>query len=595
MRRSPRRPLILKRRKLPFQLSESATVDVVPSKQPHGGGSTTTTTPQPPAPPSDGSSPKPCAVSLCFPDGVHIVPHPTKTDTRVVLIPPTADLQSVIGALTAKGKEHGPNGPNKFILLSGSGGQPCSEVNKDLDCCPLDDSLTNIHWLSGMSSDGNKPDTKSVKSEVKKEDIDINISDNNDDDNTSEQDSQGDGDAEADGQAKSSQSDRPPYSYMAMIQFAINSNTSRRMTLKEIYTWIEDHFPFFHQQTKQGWKNSIRHNLSIHDMFKRQTSPDGKTSYWTIRPEANRCLTLDQVYKLSASTVGTTIYQASPALCSAFTPQVQLLPGRQPARVTPGARKRVRSAPKVAKIDAPAAVLHPIATEMKEEPVCLPLNPQRDPHRGGEGGGGGGGGSSRRKQRLVLPSHEEPILLPPDSPFFDSGVASDASALRDMPQGSPSSPKLSFETPVKGGSSSDHLASSTPSRPLGSEPWKVTPLGKGTQRAMLDFSPIHTPGGPLHTPQHQHYHHTHLHHDYSTFNFGDPAFSELPLFSSPRELLLSSTAAGSAANCSLEGLMLDTINDSLSKVLVDISFSALEDEDMGTANISWSELIHHFI
>lgn len=34
-------------------------------------------------------------------------------------------------------------------------------------------------------------------------------------------------------------------------------------------------------------------------MFIRESSPDGKISYWTIRPEANRCLTLDQVYKVS--------------------------------------------------------------------------------------------------------------------------------------------------------------------------------------------------------------------------------------------------------------------------------------------------------
>ena len=45
-------------------------------------------------------------------------------------------------------------------------------------------------------------------------------------------------------------------------------------------------------------QNSIRHNLSLHDMFVRETAQDGKVSYWTIRPEANRCLTLDQVYKV---------------------------------------------------------------------------------------------------------------------------------------------------------------------------------------------------------------------------------------------------------------------------------------------------------
>lgn len=34
----------------------------------------------------------------------------------------TADLQSVIGALTVKGKECGAQGPNKFILLGGNDG-----------------------------------------------------------------------------------------------------------------------------------------------------------------------------------------------------------------------------------------------------------------------------------------------------------------------------------------------------------------------------------------------------------------------------------------------------------------------------------------
>lgn len=48
--------------------------------------------------------------------------------------------------------------------------------------------------------------------------------------------------------------ERPPYSYMALIQFAINSHRSKRMTLKEIYTWIEDRFPYFRQVAKPGWK-----------------------------------------------------------------------------------------------------------------------------------------------------------------------------------------------------------------------------------------------------------------------------------------------------------------------------------------------------
>lgn len=57
-----------------------------------------------------------------------------------------------------------------------------------------------------------------------------------------------------------SKSERPPYSYRAMIQFAVSSTERSRMTLKDIYTWIE-------HIAKPGWKNSIRHNLSLYDMF----------------------------------------------------------------------------------------------------------------------------------------------------------------------------------------------------------------------------------------------------------------------------------------------------------------------------------------
>lgn len=43
-----------------------------------------------------------------------------------------------------------------------------------------------------------------------------------------------------------------------MIQFAINSTERKRMTLKDIYTWIEDHFPYFKHVAKPGWKVTSR-------------------------------------------------------------------------------------------------------------------------------------------------------------------------------------------------------------------------------------------------------------------------------------------------------------------------------------------------
>lgn len=221
-----------------------------------------------------------------------------------------------------------------------------------------------------------------------------------------------------------------------------------------------------------------------------------------------------------------------------------------------------------------------IKVEVKEEPASVPATcetPKCLPKRPGR--------SSRRKQHLARSRQEEPVLLCPESTLCDSGVASDASGLQDVrdaelrDHNSPDK-EFSFKTPVK--SSSRHLISSTPSRTP--EPWRATPVRTGG-RSVLDFSPIRTPGGPAVTPQH----------DYTTFSFSSTPFKDLPLFGSPRELLASvpTKPAGTPVpgQSLTEGLMLDIMNDSLSKILVDVSFPGLEDEDMGLANISWSELI----
>ncbi|XP_026001904.1 forkhead box protein M1-like isoform X7 [Astatotilapia calliptera] len=626
MRRSPTRPRILKRRKLPFH--QNAT-----DSQPGESGS------------KDPSIP---AAVQSFPGGIRIMDHPSKSDTRLVYFPETADLQSVIGDLTAKGNECGAQGPNKFILLSGSGNkwdygadpQSAAEAaatrsteghkvkaettrsfpgNKDVNYSPLDDSLGR------MSTCALEPNsTKQLSSKENQNPLLQTFQAHNT--HTS---------AEA---PKQPISERPPYSYMAMIQFAINSRKNRRMTLNEIYMWIENNFPYYRDVAKPGWKNSIRHNLSVHDLFIRETSPDGKMSFWTIRPEANRCLTLDHVYKHQKRTLPdarktptSSERKMKPLLPRTdsylvpiqlpVTPSVYLpstsTPFPPPCSQQKGnnsrGTKRVRIAPKVTQSDSPAVMISPqkntdFKVEVKEELVCVPIKcetPKAPPKRQAS--------SSRRKQRLVLSLNEEPVLLCHESNFFDSGVASDASTFQDNPhieldedkhgQESPDR-EFSFKTPIK---SRSHLTSSTPSKPPSYvASFKVTPVDKGSQD-ILHLSPIRTPGGPTDTPQH----------NYTTFSFGSTPFKDLPLFNSPRELLTSapSRVTGSAespteclkSSCSrellqggssttanrsiTEGLVLDTMNDSLSDLLLDVSFSGLDDDDLGMANISWSEFI----
>ncbi|XP_077367908.1 forkhead box protein E1-like [Festucalex cinctus] len=59
---------------------------------------------------------------------------------------------------------------------------------------------------------------------------------------------------------------RPPYSYAALIAMAINESAAKKETLSGIYHYITSKFPFY-QSNEKGWKNSIRHNLSIQEFF----------------------------------------------------------------------------------------------------------------------------------------------------------------------------------------------------------------------------------------------------------------------------------------------------------------------------------------
>ncbi|NXX49351.1 FOXO4 protein, partial [Tricholaema leucomelas] len=184
-------------------------------------------------------------------------------------------------------------------------------------------------------------------------------------------------------------------SYAELISQAIESAPEKRLTLAQIYEWMVRSVPYFKDKgdsnSSAGWKNSIRHNLSLHSKFiKVHNEATGKSSWWMLNPEGGksgkaprrRAASMDNSSKLAkvrgkASKKKPPLQAASESTADSPGSQFPKWPGSPSSRSTEDSEVwntfRPRTSSNASTISARLSPILPEQDDLRDEELLPPL------------------------------------------------------------------------------------------------------------------------------------------------------------------------------------------------------------------------------